>query len=382
MSDTYTSEQHDQPFTMSPGEQLKRRREQLDISLEEAADALHLRPAVITGLEHDSYDEIPVPTYRRGYLRAYARYLDIDEGPVLDAYKARNGTQEADRKVTPVSISRPPSRLGALLFKLVTLLVIIGLITVTVMWWQSRGGSTPPGLEDTGQLSTAGSSVSASNVSTGNVSDNNVSDNNVSDNNVSDNNVSDNNVSADNVASDSTADRSTDSAARNGQSGSADTASNEASERNAATMEAASDEDDASTADAGVQEDDAAASASSETTAADETAADETPQDDAAVAATIQDTTDAEETATADESNARLELTFNQQSWTEIFDATNQRVFVGLQEPGTSATVEGEPPYRLTIGNSTGVELRYRGEVVNLRERAGANNVARFTLGE
>jgi len=36
----------------------------------------------------------------------------------------------------------------------------------------------------------------------------------------------------------------------------------------------------------------------------------------------------------------------------------------------------------LTIGNSTGVELRYRGDAVNLRERAGANNVARFTLGE
>lgn len=28
-----------------------------------------------------------------------------------------------------------------------------------------------------------------------------------------------------------------------------------------------------------------------------------------------------------------LELTFNEQSWTEIFDANNQRVFVGLQTP-------------------------------------------------
>jgi cytoskeleton protein RodZ len=77
-----------------------------------------------------------------------------------------------------------------------------------------------------------------------------------------------------------------------------------------------------------------------------------------------------------------LELTFNEQSWTEIFDANNQRVFVGLQTPGTTASVEGEPPFRLTVGNATGVELRYQGELVNLAERAGANNVARFTLGE
>ncbi|MGY4877038.1 RodZ domain-containing protein [Vreelandella aquamarina] len=360
MSDTYTSEQHDQPFTMSPGEQLKRRREQLNISVEEAADALHLRPAVIAGLEHDSYDEIPVPTYRRGYLRAYARYLDIDEGPVLDAYKARNGTQEAERKVTPVSMSRPPSRLGALLFKLVTLLVIIGLITVTVMWWQSRGGSTPPGLEDTGQLSSSSTSVSASNSDASSTSSDNIMDGSADSNEPSSNN----------------------------QSSSADTASNEAAESNTTVTQAPSG-DDTSTADArtSVQEDDTAettASASSETATTDETAVDDTMQDAAAVAATedTEETATTEDTATVDESNARLELTFNQQSWTEIFDATNQRVFVGLQEPGTSATVEGEPPYRLTIGNSTGVELRYRGEAVDLRERAGANNVARFTLGE
>jgi hypothetical protein len=77
-----------------------------------------------------------------------------------------------------------------------------------------------------------------------------------------------------------------------------------------------------------------------------------------------------------------LELTFNEQSWTEIFDANNRRVFVGLQEPGTTARVEGEPPFRLTVGNATGVELVWRGECVDLGARAGANNVARFTLGE
>jgi cytoskeleton protein RodZ len=77
-----------------------------------------------------------------------------------------------------------------------------------------------------------------------------------------------------------------------------------------------------------------------------------------------------------------IELTFNEQSWTEIFDATNERVFVGLQEPGTTARVEGEPPFRLTVGNATGVEMRWRGESMNLGPRAGANNVARFTLGE
>ncbi|WP_328731482.1 helix-turn-helix domain-containing protein [Vreelandella azerica] len=56
MSDTHTPEQYNQTPTASPGEQLQRQREQLNISVEEAAEALHLRPAVINGLEHDNYD--------------------------------------------------------------------------------------------------------------------------------------------------------------------------------------------------------------------------------------------------------------------------------------------------------------------------------------
>jgi len=93
--------------------------------------------------------------------------------------------------------------------------------------------------------------------------------------------------------------------------------------------------------------------------------------------------TTAEPAAEATAADRRvLELTFNEQSWTEIFDASNQRVFVGLQEPGTTARVEGEPPFRLTVGNATGVELVWGGKPVDLQARAGANNVARFTLGE
>ena len=102
--------------------------------------------------------------------------------------------------------------------------------------------------------------------------------------------------------------------------------------------------------------------------------------DPAPVASDAAEEAVVEEEAAADP--RRLELTFNEQSWTEIFDADNQRIFVGLQEPGTTASVEGEPPFRLTVGNATGVELTWAGEPVDLPARAGANNVARFTLGD
>ncbi|WP_447553961.1 RodZ domain-containing protein [Vreelandella sp. EE22] len=307
MSDTHLNENMTTDTSAaSPGEMLNRQREQLGVPLADAARALNLRPAVVEGLERDHYEEIPVAAYRRGYLRAYAKYLGMDERLVLEAYQTRFGTTDTERKVSPVSTTRPPSRVGAWLFKLVTLLIVVGLIGVTVMWWQSRGGSEPPSMgatpsaEEERDLSASGENEAPALPSTP--------------------------VSA--------------------------------PEQNTAPAQAP---EEAPVAPAPTLPSDTAIEAANAVAAAQaESVQDESPQADANT----------------------LALTFNEQSWTEIFDAGNQRVFVGLQTPGTTATVEGEPPFRLTIGNATGVELIYQGETVNLAQRAGANNVARFTLGE
>lgn len=349
MSDTYTKELHDEPRTPSPGEQLKSQREQLGLSLQEAADALHLRPAVIDGLERGNYDEIPIATYRRGYLRAYAKYLGIDETPVLEAYKERHGSLEAERTITPVSASKPPSRMGALLFKLVTLLIIVGLITVTVMWWQSRGGSAPPGIEEPTQddtlpeMTTPESAVSERNAPESAVQNSSFQENG--------------STRQESAVEESAVEESAVEESAALESSVADSTAAGVSEPTATETPGNA---------ASLNQNESVESALEEPQALDEEVLAEDNADDAS-AGNVPNT---------------LELTFNQQSWTEIFDANNQRVLVGLQEPGTSASVEGEPPFRLTVGNATGVELRYQGDVVDLEERAGANNVARFTLGE
>ncbi|MBE0487604.1 MAG: DUF4115 domain-containing protein [Halomonas sp.] len=322
MSDTQTPDSADTAFSASPGEQLRSERETQGLSVTEVAGGLNLRPAVIRGLEEDSYEEVPVAAYRRGYLRAYAHLLGIDDKPVLDAYRARFGGEEAERRVTPVQITRPPSRIGAWLFRLVTLLVIAGLIGLTLMWWQSRGGNEPPGIGDSSPVAVDGLDGTTTTI--------------------------------------------------------AEPVAPEVTEAPAESLPPLPEEDES----LGLVEDpDALADEPPEVDAesalalADDSPgmADETAADEAA----------AEEEATGTAASPRqLELTFNEQSWTEIFDANNQRIFVGLQEPGTTASVEGEPPFRLTVGNATGVELVWAGESVDLPARAGANNVARFTLGD
>jgi len=148
MSDTHDIDAADVTPQASPGEQLKREREAQGLSRDDVATALNLRPAVVVGLEEDRYDEVPIAAYRRGYLRAYARLLGIEERPILDAYTQRFGHEEPPQHTTPVQVTKPPSRLGAWLFKLVSLLVIAGLVGLTLLWWQSRGGSEPPTFGD------------------------------------------------------------------------------------------------------------------------------------------------------------------------------------------------------------------------------------------
>ena len=129
-----------------PGTRLKLEREHQGLSRDEVATQLNLRPSLVDDLERDHYDQIPIAAYRRGYLRAYARLLGMDEKAIVGQYNAQFGTTEAER-YTPSSTPsvRPPGKMGKYLFRLVSLLVIAGLIGLSYVWWQSGDyGRTSP----------------------------------------------------------------------------------------------------------------------------------------------------------------------------------------------------------------------------------------------
>ena len=82
-----------------PGTRLKLEREHQGLSRDEVATQLNLRPSLVDDLERDHYDQIPIAAYRRGYLRAYARLLGMDEKAIVGQYNAQFGTTEAERYI-------------------------------------------------------------------------------------------------------------------------------------------------------------------------------------------------------------------------------------------------------------------------------------------
>lgn len=89
-----------------PGELLRDRRKDRGLSVEQVADELHLGPHIVAALEAEQFADIGAPVFVRGHLKAYARVLRLDEGTVLDAYRA----SQPDESLEPVLARPTPER--------------------------------------------------------------------------------------------------------------------------------------------------------------------------------------------------------------------------------------------------------------------------------
>jgi len=72
----------------SPGKRLRAAREKLDLDIKTVAKKLHMHEDSIIALENDNYDRFPAPIYVSGFLRNYARLLNLDPEPIVESYES------------------------------------------------------------------------------------------------------------------------------------------------------------------------------------------------------------------------------------------------------------------------------------------------------
>jgi cytoskeletal protein RodZ len=65
------------------------------VSIERAAEETRIRPDFLMRMESDEFDFL-APTYVRGFLRSYARYLHADPEPLMTEFDARFGGGRVD----------------------------------------------------------------------------------------------------------------------------------------------------------------------------------------------------------------------------------------------------------------------------------------------
>lgn len=125
------------------GIRLKKTRESLGLTEKEAAAKLYLNPKIIEVIESETFFDGPPITFMKGYLRAYARLLEVPESDINRAI------EELEIASTPTSSMKPslqpsPTYQSDRYIRWFTYAISIVLIGMVFSWWQSHSTYVAP----------------------------------------------------------------------------------------------------------------------------------------------------------------------------------------------------------------------------------------------
>jgi cytoskeleton protein RodZ len=92
------------------GAQLKKEREKQGITLEQIALSTKIGTRMLRALEEEHFDQLPGGIFNKGFIRAYARCLHMDEDQAVADYLAATSPPAKNDTNDPPPILEPPSR--------------------------------------------------------------------------------------------------------------------------------------------------------------------------------------------------------------------------------------------------------------------------------
>lgn len=138
---TITVDETNSSFEGSLGKNLALIREQKGFTREYVAGKLNLRVRMIELLESDTFQELPQPVFVKGYLRAYAKLLEVSPEPYLTLY---NNAYSQEKKVDKMlwQTKRDPNK-GEQVIRWATAGVVIVAVIAVSFWWQKNKDNPP-----------------------------------------------------------------------------------------------------------------------------------------------------------------------------------------------------------------------------------------------
>ncbi len=336
------------------GDRLRAARTACNLDLAKLAARIHLTVDMVNALERDDYAEMPARVFVRGYVRNYARAVNLPPESVLAQFD-RLWPDEENRvqlHESPGLAADIPARRGWP--RLVTWLVVLAVIGLPLIWWQGyldqylknwKGGSTQT-TEPSASLSTETASPAPQSV-----------------------------PSTAGLAPLLPARSDTTS----GQSGALLPLPAAPAATQPASVAASPAEAGNAAATKGVS---AATGSMSERSGGVSGALLPLPAPKAEpamaqIAPSVQEPAAAVEQVV--DALPQVTLRFRRNSWVDVRDSTRSFKLVGIMRSGTQKTLGGKPPYNVVLGNASAVEVRVDGKPYDLK-RHMRGNVARFTL--
>ena len=326
----------------NPGETLLKARESKNLAQADVAQQLNLTLRALTQVEAGAFDKLPGHTFARGYIRAYAKLLELDQDRLVADFDAYTGTDSAGSSVHALGRIEEPTHLAQSLLRFVSVGLLLGLLAVSFFWWQEQS---------TRKDSDAAVSRALEHVEV---------------------------ESADGTTEIHPLDEPEDQAVADGQAQIVEPASEIAPELAAQTATTAPAADTATSASqpAPVAEPAAAVVAPvAEVPAAPVSAAlpSVTPVVEAPVSAPAP--------VQAAAGQALVNIQFTANCWTQLTDANGKVLFSALKRAGESLELAGKPPLELRLGFARGAQVSYNGQAVDVAPYT-SGETARMKLGQ
>ncbi len=328
---------------IGPGRMLSDARKSMGLSQQQVADKLNFRKTLVQEIEAEQFDLSLPAAFNRGYLKNYAKLVNIAQDDVLNSYDQLGVAQRQCAEMQSFSKGTEKQAEHNMLMW-ITYLILVALITATVVWWYQAPSAEPAAV-------TANENSNAI-INTTNVGSNPSSNTNRDINSATPEVDSNSQIAAQQVTSLPVANIT--------ENISEDTAEQSQKLLDPINSDTANEVSDSQLGGGESLEN------TPNITAAD------------AISNQKNTTINAAETAVVP-TLAELVFTFSGDCWVNIYDATGERVAWGVKKSGYVMTISGQAPFNVTLGKPELVAINYNDTSVDMTG-FNAGNIAKFSL--
>jgi cytoskeleton protein RodZ len=332
---------------IGPGERLQAARIKQGLSLDDVASRMHLSASILKAIEDNDFEEITAPIFVKGYLRAYARIVSLDENDMIDQYI--DFYSEEDPPIS--SISNMASELSVTdpRIKWTTVIVVLTIgVSLSAWWWNQQQNDEAPISLDAQTTSLEEPANSDTDVVSSEIEA----------------------VSEDLIESGATVE------ATISQPASATTAEVEPATTTAMQEPSAADDEVVvvDVVDGEVVAGEVVEIVEGEVVAAEGADA------ESGLLETVQATRN-EPAFQAPVGSDKLKIVVHADTWADIKDATSYQLVYDLLRADKLVELTGQAPFSVFLGNGHGVEIIFNGEEIDVAPRVRDDNTARLKIG-
>lgn len=329
------------PAAPTPGEILRKLREEKGLTHAAVGQTLHLTGHYIRALEADDYSKLPAPTFVKGYLKSYARLMGADVDTVLGRYDNQMAVMiDAGKQTERVQRSRRRHD-QALRWAIGAGFVVVA--SLVAGWWFMSGEEAPASVT---QTSTPATSVTTEATTT-----------------------AETNTPA------TTSAATTTTASTTAPIASSTTLLNVPALVNAATgLNVATD--------ATAQEPEAETAAATGADVAEAVAAGVGAEEDNSGVTITPEANGARTVALISVGEDELRVVFNGNSWIEVDDGRSVRLYNDMLGAGDTLNIRGDAPFHVLLGDATQVDIVVNATAIDISTHIRDDSTARLILGE